>query len=125
MRILPLTVTGIIKLVQRFEKTRTLEDHVRYGRPCLIKERLLLVAALVSSSASGRNSAREIARRLGLPPSSVRNILHGILNLYPNRSQSCHKYLLANNVQRKTFLRRTFSKIEQNPFWLFHIFWTD
>lgn len=109
---------NLIKLFRRFKKIGTLQDHVRSGRPCLIKERLLRVTALVSFSASGRNSVSEIARRLDLPSSSVRNILHGILDLYLHRSQTCQKHLLANNVQRKTFSRRTFPQIEQNHFWL-------
>ncbi len=31
----PLTVEGLIKLVQRFEETGTQEDRVRAERPCL------------------------------------------------------------------------------------------
>ncbi|GFW13925.1 hypothetical protein TNCV_4700601 [Trichonephila clavipes] len=38
--------------------------------------------AIASEAASGTNSAREAARRLGLPPSSVRNILRRIFQLY-------------------------------------------
>ncbi|GFS89165.1 chymotrypsin-like elastase family member 2A [Nephila pilipes] len=38
---------------------------------------------LTSESAAGTSSAREAGRRLGLPPSLIRNILHGVLNQYP------------------------------------------
>ncbi|GFW76868.1 DUF4817 domain-containing protein [Trichonephila clavipes] len=57
----PLTPAGLLKLVKRFVETGKLEDRAR--------------AAIASEAASGTSSAREAARRLGLPPSSVRNIL--------------------------------------------------
>lgn len=51
----------------------------------------------------------------------VRNIIHGILDLYPCRLQSCHERLSADTVQRKEFGRWVFSKIEQNPTCIFSI----
>ncbi|GFV95525.1 hypothetical protein TNCV_4575261 [Trichonephila clavipes] len=56
--------------------------------------------AIASKAASGINSTREAARRLGLPPSSVRNILLRILQLYPYKLQSCHELLPAHTAQR-------------------------
>ncbi|GFY03513.1 hypothetical protein TNCV_3211501 [Trichonephila clavipes] len=47
--------------------------------PCIAVE----MEAIASEAASRNSSAREAARRLGLPPSSVRNILRRILQLYP------------------------------------------
>ncbi|GFS76411.1 uncharacterized protein TNCV_1620491 [Trichonephila clavipes] len=68
-------------------KLEKLEDRARAGRPCLKEARAPCIAvemeAITSEAASGTSSAREAARRLGLPPSSVRNILRGILQLYP------------------------------------------
>ncbi|GFT45533.1 DUF4817 domain-containing protein [Nephila pilipes] len=48
---------------------------------------------LASESSAGTSSAREAGTRLGLPPSLIRNILHGVLNQYPYKLQSCHKLL--------------------------------
>ncbi|GFW33218.1 hypothetical protein TNCV_2858961 [Trichonephila clavipes] len=85
----PLTPAGLLKLVKRFEETGKLEDRARAERPCLKEARALCIAvemeAIASEAASGTSSAREAARRLGLPPSSVRNILRRILQLYPYR----------------------------------------
>ncbi|GFX14693.1 hypothetical protein TNCV_4016911 [Trichonephila clavipes] len=82
----PLTPAGLLKLVKRFEETRKLEDRARAGRPCLKEARAPCIAvemeAIASVAASGTSSAREAARRLGLPPSSVRNILRRVLQLY-------------------------------------------
>ncbi|GFW37160.1 hypothetical protein TNCV_5020581 [Trichonephila clavipes] len=51
--------------------------------PCLKEARAPCIAvemeAIASEAASGTSSAREAARQLGLPPSSVRNILRRIL----------------------------------------------
>ncbi|GFT44097.1 uncharacterized protein TNCV_2111221 [Trichonephila clavipes] len=78
---------GLLKLVKRFEETGKLEDRAQAGPPCLKEARAPCIAvemeAIASEAASGTSSAREAARRLGLPPSSVRNILHRILQLYP------------------------------------------
>ncbi|GFV59684.1 uncharacterized protein TNCV_1907551 [Trichonephila clavipes] len=65
-------------------------------------------------AASGTNSAREAARRLGLPPSSVRNILRRILQLYPYKLQSYHELLPADTAQREAFAKWAFSKMEQD-----------
>ncbi|GFX30471.1 DUF4817 domain-containing protein [Trichonephila clavipes] len=93
----PLTPAGLLKFVKRFEETGKLEDRARTGRPCLKEARAPCIAvemeAIASEAASGTNSAREAARRLGLPPSSVRNILRRILQLYPYKLQSCHELL--------------------------------
>ncbi|GFY26283.1 DUF4817 domain-containing protein [Trichonephila clavipes] len=88
----PLTPAGLSKLVKRFEETGKLEDRARAGRPCLKEARAPCIAvemeAIASKAASGTSSAREAAKRLDLPPSSVHNILRRILQLYPNCNQT-------------------------------------
>ncbi|GFW44987.1 hypothetical protein TNCV_4513011 [Trichonephila clavipes] len=75
----PLTPAGLLKLVKRFEETEKLEDRARAGRPCLKEARAPCIAvemeAITSEAASETSSAREAARRLGLPPSYLHNIL--------------------------------------------------
>ncbi|GFV42456.1 DUF4817 domain-containing protein [Trichonephila clavipes] len=125
----PLTPAGLLKLVKRFEETGKLEDRARAGRPCLKEARAPCIAvemeAIASEAASGTSSAREAARRLGLPPSSVRNILRRILQLYPYKLQSCHELLPADTAQREAFAKWAFSKMEQDPTWVFNILWID
>ncbi|GFT61703.1 DUF4817 domain-containing protein [Trichonephila clavipes] len=110
------TPAGLLKLVKRFEETGKLEDRARAGRPCLKEARAPCIAvemeAILSESASGTSSAREDARRLGLPPSSVCNILLRILQLYPYKLQSCHELLPADTAQREAFANWAFSKME-------------
>ncbi|GFY15807.1 uncharacterized protein TNCV_1284521 [Trichonephila clavipes] len=120
---------SLLKSVKHFEETGKLEDRARAGRPCLKEERAPCIAvemeAIASEAASGTNSAREAARRFGLPPSSVRNILRRILQLYPYKLQSCHELFQADTAQREAFAKLAFSKMEQDPTWVFNILWTD
>ncbi|GFW96171.1 uncharacterized protein TNCV_571421 [Trichonephila clavipes] len=119
----------LLKLVKRFEETGKLKDRARAGRLYLKEARAPCIAvemeAIASEAASGTSSAREAARRLGLPPSSVRNILRRILQLYPYKLQSCHELLPADTAQREAFAKWAFSKMEQDPTWVFNILWTD
>ncbi|GFX86893.1 DUF4817 domain-containing protein [Trichonephila clavipes] len=115
----PLTPAGLLKLVKRFEETGKLEDRAR--APCIAVE----MEAIVTEAASGTSSAREAARRLSLPPSSVRNILRRLLQLYPYKLQSCHELLPADTAQREAFAKWAFSKMEQDPTWVFNILWRD
>ncbi|GFX76026.1 DUF4817 domain-containing protein [Trichonephila clavipes] len=112
----PLTPAGLLQLVKRFEETGKLEDRARAGRPCLKEARAPCIAvemeAIASEAASGTSSAREAARGLGLPPSSVRNILRRLLQLYSYKLQSCHELLPADTAQREAFAKWAFSKIE-------------
>ncbi|GFV69801.1 DUF4817 domain-containing protein [Trichonephila clavipes] len=74
---------------------------------------------------SGTSSAREATIRFGLPPSSVRNILRRILQQYLYKLQSYHELLPADTAQMKAFAKWAFSKMEQDPTWVFNILWTD
>ncbi|GFT57257.1 DUF4817 domain-containing protein [Trichonephila clavipes] len=125
----PLTPAGLLKLVKRFEETGKLEDRARAGRSCLKEARAPCIPvemeAIASEAASWTSSAREAARRLGLPPSSVRNILCQILQLYPYKLQSCHELLPADTAQKESFAKWAFSKMKQDPTWVFNILWSD
>ncbi|GFT35320.1 DUF4817 domain-containing protein [Trichonephila clavipes] len=126
----PLTPSGLLKLVKSFEETGKLEDRARAGRPYMKEAHAPCTAvkmeAIASSEAASETSnAREAARRLGLPPSSVRNILRRILQLYRYKLQSCHELLPADTTQREAFAKWAFSKMEQDPTWVFNILWTD
>ncbi|GFU35434.1 hypothetical protein NPIL_637421 [Nephila pilipes] len=63
----PLTMADLIKIVQRFEETGSLEDRVMSGRPSLRQTRSTRVAAeleaLASESAAGISSAREVGNK--------------------------------------------------------------
>ncbi|GFT06848.1 hypothetical protein NPIL_563091, partial [Nephila pilipes] len=56
-----------------------------------------------SETSVGNSIARDGGRRLVLPPSSIRYILHGVLNQYPCKLQSYHELLPSGTVKRKVF----------------------
>ncbi|GFS63291.1 hypothetical protein NPIL_8291 [Nephila pilipes] len=99
---MPLTVADLVKLVQGFEETGSLDDHVRSGKPSL-RQTLSVRRTLASESSAGSNRAREAGRTLGLLPSSIGNILHGVSIQYPYKLQSCHELLLLDIVEREAF----------------------
>ncbi|GFS68229.1 uncharacterized protein NPIL_249461 [Nephila pilipes] len=105
----PLTVADLTKLAQRFEETGSPEDRVRSERSSLRQTRSVRATAemetIASESATGSNSAQEAGRRLDLPPSSIRNILHRVLNQYPSKLQTCHELLPSDTVERENHLR--------------------
>ncbi|GFT26746.1 DUF4817 domain-containing protein [Nephila pilipes] len=105
----PLRVADLIKFVQRFEETGSLEDRVRSVQPSL-RQTLSVRETLASESSVGSNSARA-----GLPPSSIRNILHGVLNQYPYKLQSCNELLPSNIVKREAFARGLSPKLNTIP----------
>lgn len=80
---------------------------------------------LASDSAARSTSAHEAIRHLGITSSTVRNIVYEVFDLCPYRLQSCHRILPADSVEREAFTRWAFFKIEQNPTWIYNIFWTD
>ncbi|GFY44389.1 uncharacterized protein TNIN_108661 [Trichonephila inaurata madagascariensis] len=78
---------------------------------------------LTSESAAGTSSAQEAGRYLGLPPSSICNIFHGVLNQYPYKVQSCHELLPSDTIEREreAFARWALTKIEKDFSWIFNI----
>ncbi|GFT28539.1 uncharacterized protein TNCV_429381 [Trichonephila clavipes] len=99
-------------------ETGKLEDREQAGRPCLKEARAPCIAvemeAIASEAASGTSRAREATRRLGLPPSSVSNVLRRLLQLYPYKLQSYHELFPADTSQREAFAKWAFSKMEHD-----------
>ncbi|GFU66014.1 hypothetical protein TNCV_129271 [Trichonephila clavipes] len=83
---------------------------------CCIKWPIIGVPA-----ASGTNSAgSEAARRLCLPPTSVRSIHVGIPQLYPYKLQLCHALFASRYPHSRDHLEVGLqSKMEQDPTWVF------
>lgn len=125
----PMSCSGILKLVQRFEDTGSLEDRPRSGRPSLAESRITEVEttmnALAAESSMGSSSARKAGRILNVPDSSIRRILHGILHLYPYKLQSLQELQTGDTAARETFAKWALARMESDPQWLFNVFWTD
>lgn len=125
----PITPTGLVSLVRRFEETGTLCHRPRSGAPCLSEVRTPDVTSQMDTqreqSTSAVSSAREVARITGIPKTSVFRILHGVLQLYPYKLQSLHQLLPNDTAKRIEFANWALAKIEEDPQWLLNILWTD
>ena len=125
----PISLSGILKLVKRFEETGCLEDRPRSGRPSLGEERVTAVQRVMedmaAGSSKGSSSAREAGKILGMPESSIRRILHGILQMYPYKLQLLHDIMPADIAARESFAKWALTKLEHEPQWLFNVLWTD
>ncbi|GFV76200.1 uncharacterized protein TNCV_4672891 [Trichonephila clavipes] len=116
------------EIIFKMKLERELEDRARAGRrlkearaPCIAVE----MEAIASKQLQGPAVLVEAARRLGLPPSFVRNILRRILQLYPYKLQSCHELLPADTATREAFAKWAFPlKWNRGPTWVFNILWT-
>ena len=72
---------GILNLVRRLEETWSLEDHQS------------VMEDLAAETSTGSCSAREAERRMGISETSIRRILHGMLDLYLYKIQALHQLL--------------------------------
>lgn len=80
---------------------------------------------MATASFTGSSSARKAERILDVPSTSIRRILHKILHLYPYKLQSLHELQPADTTMRKSFAVWAMARIENDPQWLFNVFWTD
>ncbi|GBL98473.1 hypothetical protein AVEN_257882-1 [Araneus ventricosus] len=82
----PMTVQGLLKMIQKFEKTGSFSVQSGRGRKRIdstVVEEVATAVQEVSSGGVQPCSAREIARTLDRPVSTVHKILRNILHCYP------------------------------------------
>lgn len=125
----PISLNGILNLVRRFEETGSLEDRPRSGRPSLSADRVHAVKSamekVAAETSTGSSSAREAGRITGIPQSSIRRILHGILDLYPYKIQTLHQLVPADTGKRLKFATWALAQMDRDPQWLLNVMWTD
>ncbi|GBN23107.1 hypothetical protein AVEN_232588-1 [Araneus ventricosus] len=80
---------------------------------------------LAAETSTGNRSAREARRITGIPESSTRRILHGIVNLYPYKIQALHQLLPADFDEKQNFATWALAQMERDPQWLLNVLWTD
>ncbi|GFV27002.1 hypothetical protein TNCV_4064311 [Trichonephila clavipes] len=76
-------------------------------------------------AASGTSSAREAARRLGLPPSSVRNILRRILSCTHTNCNRAMNFCQQIPHRGKHLRSGPSLKWNRGPTWVLTSLWTD
>lgn len=120
----PFPLSTITRLVQKFEKTKTLHDSKSSGRPSKEDERtdevLESMSELQASNPLRHASARGIARTTGINKSSVLKILHSN-GLSPYHIQVCQAITETDKIKRLEFA----NWVLENQETLKHVLWSD
>lgn len=100
-------LSTIIRLVERFERTGSVHDMPKSGRPNLQEKRASFVKTaleqLQSENSHGIASSSQVAVTCAVPRASCYRILRRSLNLYPYRIQTSQKLSETNKKSRIEF----------------------
>ncbi|GFW09684.1 DUF4817 domain-containing protein [Trichonephila clavipes] len=80
---------------------------------------------VAGSSMHGEVSARAIARRTGIPYTTVWLALRRTLRFYPYKIHRHHELLPGDSVNRRAFAVWAFQKMAEDDDWLSNLLWTD
>ncbi|GFU82361.1 DUF4817 domain-containing protein [Trichonephila clavipes] len=105
------------------------DDRPRSGRPSTrrnaaetVKDEMETVAG---SSMHGEVSARAVARRTGIPFTTVWLTLRHTLRCYPYKIHRHHELFPGDSVNRRAFAVWAFQKMAEDDDWLSNLLWTD
>ena len=117
------------KLVAKFERTSSVADLPRSGRPKVAEETVMDMALAVmeisSQNAYGESSTSAISNVTGVSKSTVAKILKKKLDLFPYRIQLLHKLENGDPQQRFEFAHQFLTNAEFDPQWLPRIIFGD
>ncbi|GFT57444.1 uncharacterized protein TNCV_4515411 [Trichonephila clavipes] len=125
----PLKNAAVARMISKFEATGCLDDRPGSGRPSTrrnaaetVKDEMETVAG---SSMHVEVSARAVARRTGIPYTTVWLALRRTLRCYPYKIHWHHELLPGDSVNRRAFAVWAFQKMAEDDDWLSNLLWTD
>ncbi|GFV12372.1 DUF4817 domain-containing protein [Trichonephila clavipes] len=125
----PLTNAAVARMISKFEAAGCLDDRPRTDRPSTrwnaaetVKDEMETVAG---SSMHGEVSARAVARRTGIPYTTVWLALRRTFRCYPYKIHRHHELLPGDSVNRRAFAVWAFQKMAEDDDWLSNLLWTD
>lgn len=125
----PCHVTAVRALIKKFERTGSVEDEHRSGRPKVSEEVVAAIRNTVTligeGNTYGESSVRAIARATEVPKSTVWKTMTKILKLHPYHLHSVHELLPHDPATRLRFAEDFIARVQDNPQWLGSILWTD
>jgi len=125
----PCSARALRKLVLKFNKTGSVHDEKRSGRPPFseidVAEILNTSNELASENPMNISSAREVARRLDKPVSSVWKVMRKTLEHRPYHLKVVQELQPKDFETRMEFALKCYAQIESDPSWLSKILWTD
>ncbi|GFW42081.1 uncharacterized protein TNCV_1905391 [Trichonephila clavipes] len=99
-------------------------DRPRSGRPSTRRNAAETVKDEMETVA-GSVSARSVARRTGIPYTTVWLALRRTLRCYPYKIHRHHELLPGDSVNRRAFAVWAFQKMAEDDDWLSNLLWTD
>lgn len=74
---------------------------------------------------TGNINAREARKITGIPGSSIRRILHAMVDLYPYVLQILHQLLHADTDKRLNFAKWALVQMDRGPQWFLNVMFSD
>ncbi|GFU28646.1 RNA-directed DNA polymerase from mobile element jockey [Trichonephila clavipes] len=116
-------------MISKFEATGCSDDRPRSGRPSTRRNAAEMVndemETVEGSSMHGEVSARAVARRTGIPYTTVWLALRSTLRCYPYKIHRHHELLPGDSVNRRAFAAWAFQKMADDNDWLSNLLGTD
>ena len=125
----PCSKPALQNLIEKFERTGSVLDAPREGRPDistgLSSEIARTVEELSGKAPHGECSAREVSRIVDVPTTSVLRIMKNLLNLHPYKIKRVQELKDRDLPTRLKFAERCLELMDADPTWLQRILWTD
>src|SRR6185437_3932504 len=123
------TPFAVRKLVAKFERTGSVHDAPRSGRPKTAEDVAMEVSLAMADDAEhnphGESSVRTVAKSTGVATMTVWKLLRKVLKFRPYRIQCMHELKPGDPERRLAFAEDYLTRVEFNPEWIDTIFWSD
>jgi Helix-turn-helix domain (DUF4817) len=123
------SVNAIRNLISRFERTGSVADLPRSGRPKVSEDTAIEIRHTAETIAQdnrfGECSTVAISSATGIPQQTVWKVLRKMLKLRPYRIREVHELIPADYPRRLTFAENFLTRVEFEPNWLDTILFSD
>ncbi|GFX54935.1 uncharacterized protein TNCV_3318521 [Trichonephila clavipes] len=125
----PLLPQALKRMIARFEKTGHIGVQPSRGRKSTRSDVVKDVAtAIVDQSMDnviGCSSARAVSRHLGVPYSTVWNVLRKVAHFFPYKIRHNQQLMANDREKRLTFALAFLARVEVDASWPWKILWSD
>ena len=116
------TPFAVRKLVAKFERTGSVHDAPRSGRPKTAEDVAMEVSLAMANDAEhnphGESSVRAVAKSTGVAQATVWRLLRKVLKFHPYRIQCMHELKPGDPERRLAFAEDYLTRVELNPEWI-------
>ncbi|GFW18470.1 uncharacterized protein TNCV_1184971 [Trichonephila clavipes] len=125
----PLLPQALKRMIARFEKTGHLG--VQPGRGCkstrsdVVEDVATAIVDQSMDNVIGCSSARAVSRHLGVPYSTVWNVLRKVVHFFPYKIRHNQQLMANDREKRLTFALTFLARVEVDASWPWKILWSD